>query len=54
MKAKTIKLKGQSLKKWKAWIENELAPPPVVSGPSRYVIEALLEAIELLEKKNVS
>lgn len=47
----TIKLNKKSIQEWERWLKNELEPPLVADMQTRYVLEAFLEAIELLKKK---
>lgn len=41
-------IKGQSIKTWKDWIENELTPPVQVDSQTKYVLEAFKEALEMI------
>ena len=44
-------LKGQSLEAWKDWIDNELRPPVIAKPATVWVIQALKEAILIIEKQ---
>lgn len=48
----TRTIKGQTIEQWRAWVKEELAPPqPPNRHPSvQYVLEAFIEALDLLEE----
>lgn len=46
---KELKIKGQPIQAWKDWIKIELTPPCSISDETKYVLEAFLEGLELLE-----
>jgi len=46
-----VLIKGQTLQAWRDWLTDELTPPIVAKPETKYVLEAMLELIELTIRK---